>query len=68
MLYFCQSVICAKLHTALLLLLGLLGEANSTLLASSINTLLTYLQVNSSILFTSIDTIAYIDGSRAIVA
>ena len=40
---------------AMLLLLGLLGWANSTLLASSINTSLTYLQVNSSLLFTSND-------------
>ena len=37
----------------MLLLLGLLGGANSTLLVSSINTLLTYLQVNTSLLFTS---------------
>ena len=44
----------------MLLLLGLLGGANSTLLVSSINTLLTYLQVNSSLLFTSNDTIASI--------
>ena len=50
--------ICAKLRTAMLLLLGLLGGANSTLLVSSINTLLTYLQVNSSLLFTSNGTIA----------
>ena len=51
---------CAKLRTAMLLLLGLLGGANSTLLVSSINTLLTYLQVNSSLLFTSNNTIANI--------
>ena len=36
----------------------LLGGANSTLLVSPINTLLTYLQVNSSLVFTSHDTIA----------
>ena len=52
--------ICAKLRKAMLLLLGLLGGANSTMLVSSINTLLTYLQVNSSLLFTSNNTIAYI--------
>ena len=40
----------------MLLSLGLLGGANSTLLVSSINTLLTYLQVNSSLVFTSHDT------------
>ena len=45
-----------KLREAMLLLLGLLGGANSTLLVSSINTLLPYLQVNSSLLFTSNDT------------
>ena len=44
----------------MLLLLGLLGGANSTLSVSSINTLLTYLQVNSSLLFTSNDTKAFI--------
>ena len=44
----------------MLLLLGLLGGAHSTLLVSSINTLLAYLQVNSSLLLTSSDTIAYI--------
>ena len=44
----------------MLLLLGLSGGANSTLLVSSINILLTYLQVNSSLLLTSSDTIAYI--------
>ena len=43
----------------MLLLLGLLGGADSTLLVSSINTLLTYLQVNSSLLFTSNDTLAF---------
>ena len=52
--------ICAKLRTAMLLLLGLLAGANSTMLVSSINTLLTYLQVNSSLFFTSYDTTAYI--------
>ena len=52
-----DAVICAKLCMAMLLLLGLLGGANSTLLVSSINTLLTYLQVNSSLLFTSNDTL-----------
>ena len=51
---------CAKLRKAMLLLLGLLGGANSTLLVSSINTLLTYLQVNSTLLFTSNDTIVFI--------
>ena len=50
----------AKLVKAMLLLLGLLGGANSTLLVSSLNTLLTYLQVNSSLLLTSNDTIASI--------
>ena len=45
---------------AMLLLLGLSGGANSTLLVSSINTLLTYLQVNSTLLFTSNDTIVFI--------
>ena len=55
-----KFIICAKLCTAMLLLLGLLGGANSTLLVSSINNLLTYLQVNSSLLFTSNDTIAYL--------
>ena len=50
--------ICAKLHKAMLLFLELLGGANSTLLDSSINTLLTYLQVNSSLVFTSHNTIA----------
>ena len=45
---------------AMLLLLGLIGGANSTLLVSSINTLLIYLQVNSSLLFKSNDTIAFI--------
>ena len=48
----------------MLLLLGLLGGAISTLLVSSINTLQTYLQVNSSLLFTSNDTKAYIDRVR----
>ena len=43
----------------MLLLLGLLGGANSTLLVSSINTLPSYLQVNSCLLFTSNDTIAF---------
>ena len=47
------------LRKAMLLSLGLLGGANSTVLVCSINTLLTYLQVNSSLLFTSHDTIAY---------
>ena len=56
-------LICAKLRMAMLLLLGLLGGANSTLLVSSINTLLTYLQVNSSLLFTSNDTIAFMNAS-----
>ena len=42
----------------MLLLLGLLGGANSILLVSSINTLLTYLQVKSSLLFTSNNTFA----------
>ena len=50
----------AKLGQAMLLLLGLLGGANSTLLVSSSNTLLTYLQVNSSLLLTINDTIASI--------
>ena len=40
------------LRKAMLLLLGLLGGANSTLLVSSINTSLEYLQVNSSLVFT----------------
>ena len=44
-------LISAKLRTAMLLLLGLLGRANSTLLVSSINTLPTCVQVNSSLLF-----------------
>ena len=52
-------LICAKLRKAKLLLLRLLGGGNSTLLVSSINTLLTYLQVNSSLVFTSHDTIAF---------
>ena len=52
----------------MLLFLGLLGGPNSTLLVSSINTLLTvvsigtnpsFKQVNSSLVFTSHDTIAY---------
>ena len=59
--------LCAKLRTAMLLLLGLLGGANSTLLVSSINTLLTYLQVNSSLLFTSNDTIAYIEPRLVVI-
>ena len=50
----------AKLVKAMLLLLGLLGGANSTLLVSSTNTQLTYLQFNSSLLLTSNDTIASI--------
>ena len=37
-----------------------LGGANLTLLVSSKNTLLPYLQVNSSLVFTSNDTIAFI--------
>ena len=45
---------------AMLLLLGLTDGANSTMLVSSINTLLNFLQVNSSLLFTSHDTLAYI--------
>ena len=43
---------------AMLLLLGLIGGANSTMLVSSINNLLNLLQVNSNLLFTSHDTIA----------
>ena len=43
------------LRKAKLLLLRLLGGANSKLLVSSINT---YLQVNSSLVFTSHDAIA----------
>ena len=53
-------ITCAKLRKAMLLLLGLLGGANATLLINSINTLLTYFQANSSLLFTSNDTIANI--------
>ena len=56
-------LICAKLRMAMLLLLGLLGGANTNLLVSSINTLLTYSQVNSSLLFTSNETIAFMDNS-----
>ena len=46
------------LGTAVLLLLGLLGGADLTLLVSSINALLSYLQVDPNLLFTSNDTIA----------
>ena len=46
------------MRTAMLLLQVLLGGSNATLLVSSINTLLTYLQVNFSLLFTSNNTIA----------
>ena len=53
--------ICAKLRKAMLLLLGLLGGANSILLVSSINTLLTYLQVKSSLVFTSNYAIAFMN-------
>ena len=52
--------ICAKLRKAMLLFLGLLGGANSTLLVSSISTLLTYLKLNSSLVFTSHNNIAKI--------
>ena len=52
----------AYLRKAMLLLLGLLGGANSTLLVNSINTLLTYLQDNSSLVFTNHDTIAFIQA------
>ena len=54
-------IIYAKLRKAMLLFLGLLGGANSTLLVSSINTLLTYLLINSSLVFTSHNTIALLD-------
>ena len=52
------TVLCLYLALIHHMKLELLGGANSTLLVSLINTLLTYLQVNSSLLFASNDTIA----------
>ena len=45
----------------------LLVWANSTLLVSSKNTLLSYLQANSSLLFTSNDTIAFIHNQNLLL-